>query len=444
MFRVVCPSDHESIRRYAVSTVFDEYLGIPFVFESGISHGAVKLIGPDGRSLSVADVFLVMDETEWLTPATLPDRAAPYYHEQSLFVPFARRPFDGDGDERVFNIDVFGLVSFMLTRYEEAVSAEKDQHGRYPARASLAARSGFLDRPIVDETIDVLWRRMARLWPGLERRRSTFAQHLSCDADDPFLFSSAPRAFRTIGADIVRRGMPLTALKNLLSACRLRRDPYDTFNLQMDISEAADSRVVFHVIAGPTGNPMDGPTNLNETRIRRLLRRISERGHAVALHGSYDSHTDGAGLRRELANLRRACEAAGARPPIAEGRQHYLRWQTPDSFRAAVEAGIETDATLGFADRIGFRCGTCRSFPVFDVATCQALPLRERPLMVMDTTLFSPAYMGMAEERDEAFAAVSRLKDRCKAQGGVFSLLWHNTCLLDQRDRELYKAIVDY
>jgi len=39
----------------------------------------------------------------------------------------------------------------MLTRYEEVVKSVKDEHERFPARASLAYREGFLMRPIVNE-----------------------------------------------------------------------------------------------------------------------------------------------------------------------------------------------------------------------------------------------------------------------------------------------------
>ena len=54
-------------------------------------------------------------------------------------------------------LDIFGSAFFMLTRYEEMVITERDTHGRFPARASIAYREGLLERPIVDEYLELLW-----------------------------------------------------------------------------------------------------------------------------------------------------------------------------------------------------------------------------------------------------------------------------------------------
>ena len=54
-------------------------------------------------------------------------------------------------------LDIFGSAFFMLTRYEEFVKSVKDEHERFPARASLAYREGFLMRPIVNEYLEILW-----------------------------------------------------------------------------------------------------------------------------------------------------------------------------------------------------------------------------------------------------------------------------------------------
>lgn len=43
-------------------------------------------------------------------------------------------------------------------------------HDRFPATASLAYRAGFLDRPQIDEYLEILWAAMRRLWPGLQRK----------------------------------------------------------------------------------------------------------------------------------------------------------------------------------------------------------------------------------------------------------------------------------
>ena len=45
----------------------------------------------------------------------------------------------------------------MLTRYEELVVPDRGAHDRFPAAASVAVREGFLEIPIVDAYVELLW-----------------------------------------------------------------------------------------------------------------------------------------------------------------------------------------------------------------------------------------------------------------------------------------------
>ena len=86
---------------------------------------------------------------------------------------------------------------------------------------------------------------------------------------------------------------------------------------------------------------------------------------------------------------------------------------------------MEWDSTLGYADREGFRCGTCYAFPVFDVGARKPLRLRERPLVAMDATLVGYRKL----DPEAAAASLAGLRAECKKYGGTFMLLWHNSNL---------------
>ena len=57
----------------------------------------------------------------------------------------------------------------MLSRYEEYVDSSRDVHDRFPAKASLAYKEGFLDQPIINEYIELLFACMLCLWPNIKR-----------------------------------------------------------------------------------------------------------------------------------------------------------------------------------------------------------------------------------------------------------------------------------
>jgi peptidoglycan/xylan/chitin deacetylase (PgdA/CDA1 family) len=241
---------------------------------------------------------------------------------------------------------------------------------------------------------------------------------------------------RRAAGDAVR-GDPGQAAARLAALAR-GRDPNDTFDELMAVSEARGLRSAFFFIAGGTP-PLDGDYSLDDPWVRRLLRRIHERGHEIGLHGSYATMTDPGMLAGELERLRRACAEEGVEQERWGGRQHFLRWRCPDTWRAWDEAGLDVDSSLGFHDDAGFRCGTSHPFPVFDLERRRELRLREQPLVAMEVALLdrgssSPAGAG---------ARLRALKDACRRHGGAFTLLWHNSRYVSPRERRLYREALD-
>jgi peptidoglycan/xylan/chitin deacetylase (PgdA/CDA1 family) len=214
---------------------------------------------------------------------------------------------------------------------------------------------------------------------------------LSHDVDEPFrfAFSGVRRLLQRCAGDVLfRKSLPalvgsLTSWAEVKLQRRYNRDPNNTFDLIMDISEAHNVNSAFYFITDQTAGTIDGDYSMDHPVIRQLLRNIHDRGHEIGLHTSYNTYLDPAQTQKEFAILQRACAAEGIYQNTWGGRQHYLRWRTPTTFQNWDIAGLDYDSTLVFADRIGFRCGTCYEFPVFDLGQRVALTLRERPLVMV-------------------------------------------------------------
>ena len=126
-------------------------------------------------------------------------------------------------------------------------------------------------------------------------------------------------------------------------------------------------------------------------------------------------------------------EVLGA--PVAGARQHYLKWN-PATWVAYETCGLTHDASPGFTDRMGFRCGTCHDYPAFDLRGRRALALRVRPLHYMDTSFY-------AQERElprvrASFGDLGRLAAEVRRFGGTLNLLWHNNFLNGREERAAY------
>jgi len=346
--------------------------------------------------------------------------------------------------------DIPGLIFWMLARCEEVNPQEEllDNHQRFPATASHAFQHGYLERPIVDEWIGILRQVIRRLWPRLPLVQPQFQVVVSHDVDRPSAYAFGPRKrfLKNIAGDIFKRRAPKIALDRTIIRLASRHhlqsgDPFNTFDWLMDTSEAAGIRSSFYFICGCTNPIHDSQYKPEHPAIRHLMRRIHQRGHEIGLHPSYDTCAHSERIAREGHRLQRICTEEGIEQSQWGGRMHYLRWQWPTTAHGWEQAGFQYDSTLSYADRPGFRCGTCHTYTMFDPVAQRPLRLIQRPLIAMECSVIAPHYLGLGYG-PASLALFHRLKQHCQAVGGQFTLLWHNSHFTTAEDRELYGQVV--
>ena len=461
-FRISHPPTYLAERRYIHDLLMGEFLGLGCVSRPhDRPEVRIDVPGhPDGKALVLPDVLFQVPESRWLTEAAMPRRplarwdvpaelaGAPLVSRR-LPVVFGRdsgRPclYQESEEGATLGVDIFGSAFFLRTRYEELASPVADRHGRFPARASLAWQEGCLQRPLVNEYLEVLWAALCRLWPGLRRQPRSHRVLLSHDVDQPLcaVGRGLMDVLRSAGADLALR-RDLSLVPRRLRAYLEGRtgvfdtDPANTFDFVMSTSESQGLQSAFYFMAGHPPGRMDGRYSLHHPWIRKLLRRIGQRGHEIGLHGGYDSPRDPLRLRLEFDNLRRVAAEEGIRQAVWGGRQHYLRWHNPATWQSWEAAGLDYDSTLAYADQPGFRCGVCYEYPVFDLKTRRSLRLRERPLVVMEAALIDRPVPRWADVCDR----IERLNRTCKLFRGDFTLLWHNSLLISRAERHWYSVI---
>jgi hypothetical protein len=281
---------------------------------------------------------------------------------------------------------------------------------------------------------------MTRLWPALSRRPRQYTYALTHDVDLPWVVARrTPREIiRSLGADVILRRDAGLLVRRIGAAVKrgesaLDADPANTFDWIMSTSERLQTVSEFNFICGHT-HPEDGNYSMEDPWIQRLLVTIHRRGHLIGLHPSRGTYRDRDQLAGEFATLLRTCDALAIRQDCWGGRQHCLMWDTPVTWRNWDAVGLDYDNSMTYSTDVGFRCGVCREYPVFDVGARSRLRLRERPLILMEATLLA----NMRVSHAAALEWTERLADACKRYGGKFSLLWHNNGLAGWRERRLY------
>lgn len=345
--------------------------------------------------------------------------------------------------------DILGLIYWMFTRLEEVGRSDLDEHGRFPATSSHAYKHGYLERPIVDEWLHILGQVIQKLWPEVKLKKHQFRMRVSHDVDNPSLYGF--KSWKTIirmmvGHLIKRRDIKAffqTPYIKLTTRNKLhKKDPCNTFDWLMDLSDANDIQSAFYFICGRTDAIRDADYELEHPLIRGLMRKIHKRGHEIGLHPSYNTYQHAELIKQEANRLRRVCEEENITQELWGGRMHYLRWEQPATLLAWEQAGMSYDSTMGYADHPGFRCGTCYEYPAFDPCSSMPLQLRIRPLIVMECSVIGGAYLGLGCT-DAARDKILNLKAICRNVSGQFGLLWHNSYLKTPQLKRLYKSILE-
>ena len=471
------PGSYLAERKYIMNLIIKQWLGLEYEHQIW-EKTYLQITENNGKklSLNIVDTFFQTPEELWLTAKSLPVRPLCLMKMDNGLEGI---PLTSDiipiifGNEVLFEnmpngtwqqvqpylwtfenkfclgVDIFGSAFFMLTRYEEYVNPERDKHDRYPAKASLAYQEGFLDRPIINEYLEIFWYCLKRIWPRLERKKRNFRIIVSHDVDVPFaqVFTGISRLIRNCGGDILRRKDLIMAIQRIRSWHAIRNGDYKkdlnyTFDHIMDISEQNNIKSAFYFKTACTNSSYDNNYPIDHPYIRQLMREIYERGHEIGFHSSYSAYNDLAQTCKEYERLRVVCEKEGINQDQWGGRQHYLRWQVPITWHNWTEAGLNYDSTLSYADQAGFRCGVCYEYPVYDLIERIQLPLIERPLIVMEGSILGKQYMNLKgwQARD----TMHKLKAYCRKFNGDFTLLWHNSSFEMAANWDIYEEILNY
>jgi hypothetical protein len=152
---------------------------------------------------------------------------------------------------------------------------------------------------------------------------------------------------------------------------------------------------------------------------KRVIRDMAA-SCCVGIHPGYAASENDEVLALEKARLEKLLGN-----PVNTSRQHYLRLSLPSTYEHLLAQGIATDYSMGYADQVGFRMGTARKTPWFNLRTNEKSALQLQPFCYMDGTLNEYLQLNPAQ----ALTVVKALKDAVMRYGGTFSFIWHNETL---------------
>jgi hypothetical protein len=309
--------------------------------------------------------------------------------------------------------DPLAVAVFSACRWEETMSADKDEHGRFRGVHSSAHEHGMLLTPLVENMAHVLAEEL-----GVENIPSDKDYEFSPTIDIDVAYAFKGRSgLHNLAASL--RDLVLFRFQNCILRFKVLfkgdKDPYDSFKWLSDLHQSNSLPSRCFVLRAKNNRPYD--VGLAPVEVDVLIGNLVE-NWTVCWHPSYSATGNDSDVFSAEKN---AFPCASD-----EIRTHFLRGNT-DIWPQLVENGIAHDYSMGYADLPGFRAGMSRPYPAFDLANNEPLPLIIHPIAVMDSSLIT--YMKLTPA--EALQVVGAISDSVKKVGGTMVTLWHNTSVSD-------------
>jgi len=350
-----------------------------------------------------------------------------------------------EGDGIRFNHDILKSAFYLLSGYQEYENREKDVHGRYPWASSIQYRIGITGIPVVNYYFDIILEAFEKFSKvnGLEfriKQRGNPVLFLSHDVDRIRKYSL--RNLGYIGLQLFgikpNNYSVNKRLKNVGDYAKgtllFRKDRYWNFQELLQLESELGITSTWYLLEKTKED--NSKYNFKDIKIRQIISEITSLGHEIGIHGTLESSEDPAAMSGGISRLNDIYDK-----PVTGIRQHYLKYSNPVTPKIQANSGLQYDATLGFAEQIGFRNSYALPFRLYDFDNRQAFDLWQIPLNVMDVTLLG--YMNVpVEEIPEVIRPILREASRF---GALFTMLWHN-CNLDNEEfpgiYEVYQKVL--
>lgn len=403
---------------------FRDLLGL----EITVTEKAEEFIAAEGAKISYGSVP-VSNEIFFFARPLLSETGI---SEQniSVFDWEGNKMFYATGKSSALPFDPFAAGFYLVSRYEEYLPHIRDHYDRFDAHNGIAYQHNFLTIPVVNQWALMLKKVISEKYPELVFAKRNYRYEPTIDIDNAYAYLQ--KGFmRTIGG----YGKALLNLNfedirtRTRVLMRLQKDPYDTYVYQLELQKKYNLKPIYFFLVGDYG-VNDKNLSTQNRRFRELIRHIADYAD-VGVHPSFASNKEPSRLQVETARLKNILHR-----DITRSRQHFLMLKFPNTYRNLIERDISDDYSMGFANEIGFRAGICTPFNFYDLDLESETSLRIHPFGVMDATL--NLYMKLNPE--EAIERIKSMIAEVKKVDGVFTTLWHNETLSDEKAWKGWKS----
>lgn len=375
----------------------------------------------------------IIDDELWITPHTLlfQTNIQPQiincfkWNELTVF-------FKTEG---TIPFDVLAASFFLISRYEEYLPCEKDEHERYNYTNSIAYKNNFLHLPLVDLWLKKLKEKFSQL--TIHNSQFTFIPTYDVDIAYQYLHHSIIKNVFLFYKELFKGNFNKVIEQGNVFSGR-KKDSFDVFNWLDELHEKHKLQPIYFLLTLLNKSKYDVNVLASSKAIKKLYKQLSEK-YLVGLHPSYKSSEDENG---ELLVAEKNMLSNIIQKKITVSRNHYLKLTIPQTYRTLTQKGFTNDYSMAFASINGFRAATSKSFFWFDVEKNETTVLQIHPFSFMDATSF----FHQKNSPQQAYNELLQHYEIIKYVEGTFITLFHNHFLTEQPEwiewRKIYEKFL--
>lgn len=414
---------------YAIDLVFNSVLNIAYeltddrIYFESYSLPKVAYANDSG----ISKIFITPDNLlfeNYIKP-TLPVA-------NKIYLDFPK--FFSSNTKDFLGYDIFAMVFYFATRYEEYLNTDTDEHQRFKAENSIAFKYNCLQIPFLNIAINQFSEKLKQQFPSLNFEKRKFNFLSTIDIDNAFAYANKglKRNLGGLVKDIFSLKFSEIA-KRIESNFNSDKDPYNTFNFINNLSKDTQTTLHYFALIGDY-SAYDKNPNYKNTEFRKLLNSLSNE-HSIGLHPSYESFNQPEKIGKEKKRLEDIIERK-----VTSARCHFLRVKFPQTYRTYIEQGITDDYTMIFASQSGFRTGLCVPYKWFDLEKNEQTRLSLHTSVIMEGILRDYNKLSAENAKNTSLFLLNEVKKH----GGEFISIFHNDSFVPEQKEwiDIYKNLL--
>jgi hypothetical protein len=334
----------------------------------------------------------------------------------------------------IINFDIIASGFYLLSGWQEYVTTNRDQYGRFQYRDSIQHKLDIIYQPTVNYYFNILKYAVEKVYKAHLTPRfwsnKDFAVFVSHDID------TCESAWKEAGFWQLKNGNYKVLFKLIYNKIK-GKDGWFNFNeiLQIEKDLGINSTFFFISDSTPSNGIPNGDYKLSQKKFQAVFENIINHNSEIGLHTSFRSPLNSDTINNEMNRIP---------ADVIGNRFHFLNFDVKHTPHILNNTNLKYDSTFGFAESAGFRSSFCLPYFLYDIENDQQTSVIEIPLIFMDTSLRLKNYMNLSHE--EITALSSKLIGEIKKNKGLFTINWHNTMFSNLKEPgwdEIFNSIVD-